>query len=219
MLRNVVKRVMHVINQFVSKIQWNPIRALFNGGIYYDLTEEDHNKLRRLLSTGNYIILTYRKSHLTTWLIGILTFLKLRKWPGYVHASMNVDNLTDPADWLNYKIMEATGKGVHWSSFMQVFDCDAVCILQPKSFTQEDWTIVMEKLLAQEGKQYDDLFDLADDQQVSCVELCRVALQADPTYNVKFANFEEMITTNKNLIPQMFRDCADFDILLEIKRV
>lgn len=207
---------MRPVNQFVASIQWNPIRALFNGGVYYDLSEKDHDTLRRLLAKNNYIILTYRKSHLTTWLIGLLTKIKTGKWPQYVHALMNVDNIDDPEDWLNYKIMEATGKGVHWSTFMEVFDCDRVCILRPKPVTDDEWVNIIEKLLNQEGKTYDDIFDLSNDTQLSCVELCRVALQAYPNYSKEFSNFEELIHKEGTLIPQMFRDCNDFEVVLEI---
>jgi hypothetical protein len=213
-----LNRLLHSIFGVFAKTHWNPIRALFNGGVYYSLSEEDHNLLRVTLARSNYIILTYRKTHLTSYLIGIISMIKHGKWPQYTHALMNVDNETNPNHWLNFKLMEATDVGVHWSSFMQIFDCDSVCVLKPKKFTEKEWTIATNRLLTLEGTQYDNLFDLATDKRVSCVEMCRVALQSYTGYNEEFPAFEEMIKHTGNLTPQMFRDCADFEIVLEIKR-
>jgi hypothetical protein len=211
-------KILHFITRILSSITWNGIRALFNGGIYYKLTEEDHDKLRQLLAEGNFIILTYHATHLTSYLIAMLSFLKTRKSTEYVHALMNVDNIDDPNEWLHFKLMEATNAGVHYSSFLQTFDCDRVCILKPKGVTIEEWCKITEALLEQDGKQYDDLFDLSDNSKVSCVELCLVALRKDPHYNNEFKNFENMIKNFGNLTPQMFRDCDDFEVVLEIKR-
>lgn len=206
---------LRVITKFLSSIHWNGLRALFNDGVYYDLTEEDHDELRQLLAKDRYIILTYTKSHLTTPLIGILSWIKTRKWPGYVHALMNIDHEDDPKNWNQFRLMEATNSGVHWSSFMKVFDCDHVCLLKPKNISSDEWNAVMDGLLSENGKQYDDLFDLADAERVSCVEMCRHALQKNPNYAIDFANFEAMIQKVGNLTPQMFRECPDFEVVFE----
>ena len=211
-------KILRFITGILSATTWNSVRALFNGGIYYSLTESDHDQLRHVLAKGNFIILTFHKTHLTSYLISLLTILKTRKIPKYVHTLMNVDNLDDPNDWEQFKLMEATNVGVHYSTFMQTFDCDRVCVLSPKGVTVEDWCKITEGLLEQDGKQYDDMFDLSDSSKVSCVELCLIALRKDPDYNDQFKSFEQMIKDFGNLTPQMFRDCPDFDVVLEIER-
>ncbi len=200
-----------------SPITFNSIKALFNGGVYWDLKEEDQDYLRKILAPHYFIILNYRKTHLTTYLISLACLIKSGKLPQYTHALMNVDdgNIDNDND---FKLVEATGSGVHYSTFMKVFDCDSVCLLRPKGFTNEEWTLTLDTLLQQLGKPYDTLFDLKEDQHLSCIELVRRALQGLPDYDTKFANFEQMIKKVKNLTPQMLRDCPDFEVVWEVKR-
>lgn len=211
-------KVLRVITRWFSSIHWNGLRALFNGGVYYSLREADHAQLRRHLSKSYYIILTQRKSHLTSYLIGLLSLFKTGKWPRYTHALMNVDNVVDPSQWERFKLMEATNSGVHWSTFMEVFDCDSVCLLKPKHYSKLEWNRAVDKLFKSNGLPYDDLFDLADETHLSCVELVRTALRASPEYDQDFKNFEEVIKKVGNLTPEMFRDCEDFDVIFEVQR-
>jgi len=201
---------------FISPIKWNSIKALFNRGIYWDLKESDHDYLRTNLAKNYYVILIRRKTHLTTYFIGLASWLKTGKWGYWSHALMNVDdgNIRNDND---FKLMEATGSGVHFSTFMEVFDCDSVCLLRPKGYTDEDWVETLDCLLKQEGKFYDNLFDVADDSHLSCVELVRRALQNDDEYSTKFAKFEEMIKKS-NLVPDMYYSCDNFEIVWEIRR-
>lgn len=210
-------RVLGVFTRFFSLIHFNGLRALFNGGVYYSLKENDHDTLKKLLSSGYYVILTQRKSHLTTYLIGILSYIKTRKWPKYTHVLMNVDTVEDPDQWNKFRLMEATNSGVHWSTFMQVFDCDAVAILAPLN-PDWNWDKAVEALLKQNGLLYDDLFDINDTQRVSCVELIRNSLFSDPRYKEEFKEFEASIAKVGNLTPQMFRDCGDFRVVFEVSR-
>lgn len=46
----------------ISNIHWPRTQALLNGGVYWALTEEDHDKIRRLLKEHYCFILTRRKS-------------------------------------------------------------------------------------------------------------------------------------------------------------
>lgn len=203
--------------KIVAKLAWNPIQALFGGGIYWSLTEQDHDQLRELLRPNYYIILNRRKTHLTTYLISIANKIKTGRWAHYTHALMNVDdgNIRNDND---FKLMEATGKGVHFSTFMQVFDCDSVALLRPRQMSDHDWTGVLDRLLRQKGKKYDCLFDLADESELSCIELVRVALKALPDYNTRFARFEQMIQKTGNVTPQMLYDCPDFEVVWEVRR-
>jgi hypothetical protein len=128
---------------------------------------------------------------------------------------MNMEG--DVANDEDFRLIEATGTGVHYSTFGQIFDCDSVCILKPKMFAAEDWTNVMDKLRSELGKQYDTLYDLSNDQKVSCVELVRTALQGSSNYSKDFPDFEDLISTYGTLTPQMFYDCEDFDIVYEAR--
>ena len=131
---------------------------------------------------------------------------------------MNVDNgnIRDDNDFM---LMEATAEGVHFSSFMEVFDCDSVVLLRPKGYTDQDWQETLDALLDEQGLLYDNLFDIADDTRVSCVEMCRQALMQDENYATDFANLEALIKKHgNNLTPQMLYDCGDFEIAFEIRR-
>jgi hypothetical protein len=211
-------KVMKSVNGIFSNAQWKGLRALFNHGIYYDLTEKDHDTLKPLLAKSYYIILTYRKAHLTTWLIGGINLIKTGKWGRYSHTLMNCDLEKDPDKWEKFKLLEATASGVHYSSFMEVFDCDAVCILEPRNITNKDWNTILDGLLKQKGYKYDDLFDITEQSRVSCVELVYNALRALPDYHEKFGAFDAMIAKVGNLTPQMYLDCPDFKKVLEIRR-
>jgi len=189
---------------------------------YYNFTEEDHSILRQKLKNNYYIILNYRKTHLTTYLIGVANFIKMGKWPLYCHAFLNVDDGLAKNDE-EFKFVESTAPGVHFSSFMQVFDCDSVVLLRPKGMTDEEYTELMDKYIdktadAQIGKPYDDLFDLMDDTRQSCVEVVRRCLMSIPDYETRFKNFEDMIKKEGNLLAQMYYDCPDFEKVWEVRK-
>jgi hypothetical protein len=38
-----------------------------------------------------------------------------------------------------------------------------------------------------------------------------------PAYEDAFGNFEDMISREGNLLPQMFRECQDFEVVYENK--
>jgi hypothetical protein len=114
----------------------------------------------------------------------------------------------------SFKFVEATATGVHYSTFEEVFACDTVCLLTPNNIDNAEWTKIIDALLKQQGKPYDDLFDLSDDTHVSCVELVLNALKA-VDYEQEFANLKELIEKEKNLVPQMYRTCTDFMVKYE----
>ena len=205
--------------KIIAPINFNWIKKIFRKkGKYWDLTEEDWAFLQTELKEHYFIILNYRKTHLTTPFICFMGWVKTGKWASYTHAFMNVegDDINSPEDFL---LMEATAKGTHFSKFKDTFDCDSVCLLLPKGFTKKDWTETIDKLLKQEGKPYDTLFDFMDDKEISCSEMVRVALQGDSDYLSHFPHLEAMIKKyDNNLTPQMFRDCPDFEVFFEVKR-
>jgi hypothetical protein len=205
---------------FFSTTTWKSLKSVFNHGVYWKLTEEDHNALRRRLASGYYLILVGGHPSLSIFLIKCITFIKTREWPTYTHVLMNVDNIDDPLASDKFRLVEAIGtKGVTFSSFMQVFDCDQVTLLQPRGFTPEEWEAALNEAKKNVGKGYDSLFDLLDDSEMSCVELVRDALiKADPDYYSHFSEFEEQIKNVGDLTPQMFLDAVEFDIVHQVER-
>lgn len=193
----------HWIAMLPGKISWSNKKAI---------TEQDKAELARLLSSGYYIILTGDKSHLSSIVVSLLSWIKTGTWAKYSHALMNCDNITDATDTKSFKFMEATSVGVHYSTFDEIFHCDTVCLLTPKNISNEDWTKIIDALLKQKGRPYDDLFDLADSTHVSCVELVLNALEAA---DYEFVNLKDLIKQEGNLVPQMYRTCSDFEMAYE----
>ncbi len=190
----------------IGKIHWN-----YKNG----LTIDELNQLKELLTKDYYIILTHRNNHLSTFFVGLASFVLTGKWSYWAHALMNLEDEIKKED--DFRLVEATGTGVHYSSFNEVFQVHGVCLLKPKSMSLEYWTMIMDKAKTELGKPYDSLFDISNDQALSCVELVRTALKAEPNYEQNFANFEKMIATRKNLTPQMFYDCEDFEKVYDIR--
>lgn len=181
------------------------------------LTKDEKQELINLFAKGYYIILTGNNYHLSSVAVKTMSWIKTGKYSRYSHALMNCDNLDSPDDVDDFKFMEATVSGVHYSTFDQVFDCDAVCVLSPKNISNVKWTDIIDELISHKGKPYDDLFRLADRSHISCVELVRNSLMKTPKYKEVFCHFEEMIKKEGNLLPQMFRDCPDFEVVYENK--
>jgi hypothetical protein len=200
-----------------ASIKFDRTVAVLNGGIYYRLQEQDHDEIRQRLKDNYFIILTRRRSHLTTYLIALVSLFVDRKFAHYTHALMNVEGDLDKL--LGYKLIEATGEGVHYSTFMQVFDCDSVVLLSPKGMTPDEWTTVMDAVKDDLGKEYDDFFDITNDKSVSCVELVYWGLMSVPNAEQRFPNLLALIRERGNdLTPQMLYDCGDLDVALEIRR-
>ena len=179
------------------------------------LTQEERQHLIELFARGYYIILTGNNWHLSSLSVKVLTWIKTGKWTRYSHALMNCDYVLDASQVDQMKFMEATVKGVHFSPFDEVFDCDSVCILSPAKLDNSEWSDIIDALVKHAGRPYDDLFQLADASHISCVELVRNALKADYSYDQNFINLERLILREGNLVPQMFRDCEDFRVVYE----
>lgn len=205
------------ICDFIANTRWCSIHSLFNGGVYWSLTEADHVYLRNALRDNYFIICTSRSCHLTTYLIRILSWIKGSSNSFYAHTLLNTED-GNAAKNDDFKLMEATGAGVHYSTFMQVFDCDAVALLKPTNMTLEDWTAAIDAARLENGLPYDDIFNLLDATHVSCVEMIWNALKKVPDYESKFPNMIATIAKEGNLTPQMFYNSQDFSIHWEVKR-
>lgn len=195
----------HWLASIPPKISWSK---------KYAINDADKDLLAAKLASGYYIILTGSKHHLSSVMVSLLSWLKTGKWAKYSHVLMNCDNITDPANRGGFKFVEATAKGVDYATFDSVFECDRVCILTPKNVSNEEWTKIIDSLLSELGRPYDDLFDLADSSRLSCVEVVLNALKSGD-YADDFKNLDAMIKNEGNLIPQMYRECEDFVVDFE----
>lgn len=195
----------HWVTQQLPKVYWRNQHVL---------TDEEKDVLAKQLASGYYIILTGNKYHLGSIIVSLLSWLKTGKWSRYTHALMNCDNITDPSGREAFKFIEADVNGVVYTTFDKVFKCSAVCLLSPNHITNEDWTKIIDSLLTELGRPYDDLFDLADSSRLSCVEVVLNALKA-ADYADEFKNLDAMIKSVGNLVPQMYRECPDFVVVLE----
>ena len=190
----------------IGKINWKSKRVM---------CPEDFVTLRQKLKDNYYVIVSRHNGHLSSYAIAIAHYILTGKWGYYGHVLMNVeDTVTDDSD---YRFIEAIGTGVRYADFNLAFDAEtsSVALLKPRNMSVEHWTLVLDKVNTQEGKPYDTLFDLANDNALSCVELIRTALRNEPNYEMDFARFENMIASAKNLDPQMFYECEDFEIVWE----
>ena len=201
----------------ISPIKWTYIKGLYRNGKYWNLTNADWDHLRTVLKPHYYIIVTYRKTHLTTYLEQIASLILQGKFTRWTHAFLNMDN-GKAKDDIQYIFLESTAEGVHYSTFKQVFDCDSVGLIVPKGMTPKDWTDENETAIAQDGKPYDALFDYHQDNKLSCVELVRRALMGLPDYKTHFAKFEALIQKEGHVLPQMLAECTDFQIVWQVRR-
>jgi Permuted papain-like amidase enzyme, YaeF/YiiX, C92 family len=184
----------------------------------YHLSPENEALLKSSLEKDYYIIATRKDNQLSTFFIGLGHFLLTGKWGYYSHVLMNLEDEVKTDD--DFRLIEATGKGVKYSNFDQVFDgAYAVALISPQSMTVAEWTECLDAAKTHLGTPYDNLFNLKSDLEINCVELCRIALQALPDYSTRFAAFEALIKKEDGkLTPQMFLECPDFEVKLTLKR-
>jgi hypothetical protein len=204
----ILASIQSTIATWIGKVSWKSNRVLI---------QSESDEIRKLLTANYYIILTRHSGYLSSYAIALAHFFLTGRMGYYSHALMNLeDEVNDPLD---FRLIEATGVGTHYSTFNEVFDpqCSSVALLKPKAMTIDEWTAAMDKAKGQLGKPYDTLFDLKNDQALSCVELVLIALHNSPNYDTDFANFEKMISESKNLDPQMFFECEDFEVVYEVR--
>lgn len=206
----------------VSAITWDGLRKKLTGRAY-NLKPQDWIYIARLLEPDYYVILNFRKSHLSTYFVMLGVFLRgllkgkivISKWS---HAFCNLEKDVPDFNLDNFRFKEATAKGVITSKFRDVFNCDGVVLLKVKGYSRDELRAAADSLLEYNGRQYDNLHSLANDLGIDCCELMRLYLRKLPDYDMKLANFEEMVQRNGSLVPQDFYDCPDFEVVYEIRR-
>lgn len=201
------ERTRAFIVQLIGKINWNVGE--------YKVTPEEHAHMRSLLEKNYYIVLTRHDGHLSTFSVNLAHWVLTGRWGYYTHALMNLEGAVKNDS--DFRLIEANGVGVHYSNFKDVFSCDSIALLKPKSMDIELWSYVLDKVQTHVGKPYDSLFDLTQDQRFSCVSLIRNALMAYPNYEINFANFEDMVKRANNVDPNMLYNCPDFEVVWETR--
>lgn len=196
-------------NHFTSKVKWSQRSHL---------TDSDIAEIRERCTKDYYIIATRKRNYLSTFFIGLANFFLTGKWGFYSHVLMNLEDKVEGDE--DFRFIEATGTGTHYSTLMDVFGTvDAVALIKPKSMTVAEWTAALDSVKKYLGIPYDNLFDLRNTLEINCVELVRLALSTLPDYDTRFAQFEEFIKEKADkLTPEMFLMCDDFHVVWEVKR-
>lgn len=192
----------------ISKIHWKQKCIL---------TEDDNTLIKQKFIKNYYIIATRKSNYLTTFFIALGNFFLTGKWGFYSHVLMNLEDKVKTDD--DYRFIEATGKGTHYSTYNDVFGAvDAIALIKPKNMTFNEWTKAMDKAKTYLGRPYDNLFNLKNDLEINCVELIRLALEGTDDYATNFAEFEKIVAKKKKLTPDMFVECSDFEVVFVIKK-
>ena len=190
----------------IGNINWAPKNYL---------TINEINKFAELTAKDYYIIVSRNNNHLSTYLINLGHFLLTGKKSYWAHGFMNMeDTVINKTD---YRFVEAIKVGTIYATLEDVTAVNSIALLKPKCMPVEEWTLILDKAKSELGKPYDTLYDLAQDERFSCVELIRISLMASPDYMKHFGNFEALVQKYQRVTPQMFYDCEDFSVVYEIR--
>lgn len=223
MFKALFHRIANIFVTIIGRVSWPSWKQISN---------DDRAKIHDLLVDNYFIILTRHSSHLSTYSIAFADWCLTGKFGYWAHALLNLeDQVQSDKDFRLVEmhtvidnnpqqrdLIEATSVGVHFSPFEDVFvGIQGVALLKPKCMTLAEWTGALDAAKVYLGRPYDTLFNLADDQQLSCVELVRDVLKTRPNYAEEFKNLEAFIAKYKNLTPQMYYDCGDFEVVFEAR--
>lgn len=204
--------------RFIGTIKWDWAYYKIKGR-RWGLTTDDWLNIANKLSEGHYVILTHRKTHLTTYLINAGDWIKRPRW-GFGYWSHGLINETTNfgAAWAHYKLIEAISKGVVRSDFKDCFNCEGVVILKIPGYTKPEMVEVKDVAVGNLGRDYDFLASLREEIRINCVENLLDGLNDNEGYPVDLPNLDRLIRKHKVLTPQMIYECGDFEIVLEIRR-
>jgi hypothetical protein len=204
---------------FWQKLQINVIELLAK--VHWEqkatLTPGELDFIRERCTKDYYIIATRKRNYLTTTLISIGNLILTGSWGNYSHVLMNLEDEVEVDT--DFRFIEATGVGVHYSTFDEVFTTiDSVALVVPANMSVTEWTTALDRAKTYLGRPYDNLFDLKSDLEINCVELISLALSETADYETNFANFEKLVKEKKKITPDMFVDCPDFKVVYAAKR-
>ena len=208
MKRNLFQAIQILFIKLVAKVTWDE-----NDGVSAD----EQAKLREMFANDYFIVATRRDNYLSSWFMNFGNWLLTGRWGYWTHVLMNTEDEVKTDD--DFRFIEATGEGTHYSSLDQVLHgIEAIALIKPTNMTLEEWTACLDKAKIYLGRPYDNLFNLVNGEEINCVELVRNALMALPDYHTRFANFEALIERKKGkLTPTMFVECPDFHIVWTAK--
>lgn len=210
----------------IAKINWEyPARKIY--GKDFTLGFEEWNQLAAHLATDKYyIILTHRSTHLSTYAVSLANWIKTGKWSYWSHALANCEGDLQKLEYTimsskflqeNFRFVEATAKGVHYSKFFDVFCVDGVALLEiPKAIADQ----MDDYLTSNIGKEYDNLFDFKKDNNLCCTEVIWDAINDAQVENC-FPHLEAALKAEGALTPEMFYEAAqkgDMKIAYEVRK-
>lgn len=81
MIKTAYRVALNAITTILGKIQWEWLAEWVNGR-YYKITDRQQDEIRALLTQDYYIILTRRKTHLSTYMINLSHWLltRFKRW-------------------------------------------------------------------------------------------------------------------------------------------
>lgn len=202
--------------KILGRVIFDSSRYLFTARTY-NLNKEDLSTTWNFLKNTNMVILIWRKSHLTSYLISLAHFFLTGKFGKWSHACINAEWEDD--DITKVDIIEAIGQGTKRSTFFEVFNCDGVCLLSPKLFNRQNWEQAIQeaKKHVEEKTPYDTWFNFKDDDKLSCIELVVDSMTKTTSANT-FSHLKSMMKRYGKITPQMLRDCNDFNVIFEVRR-
>ena len=197
----------YFVLKVLGRIMWPGFRYLLQGK-EYDLSHEQTKTIVSMMNERRYIGLNYRKTHLTSYFIGLSHFLLTGRWGKWAHAFVNVEASTERD--CDLKIIEAVGSGVRIARFWDVLNCDKVVLLDA-NLDDSEWNKVSDLIRGVVGRKYDTRFKINDSMEFSCVELPYWAIKSVKPEAVK--NLTKMIEKSGNLTPDMYLESEDFEVI------
>lgn len=201
------------IMTFFAHVRWEWLIRIYKNPSYISLSDKE--EIKKLIQEENYIFLTFDPYSFSGMFVIFGTLVKTGRIPEYTHALINLD--LDPED--EYEFVEATSLGVNPSSFEYALGkAKKVCILRFKNYQTNVIKLGVEHVRKNIGKGYDFGFNLSDSSKMTCVELVWDLIKTFPDYEEKCKFLKFLIEYEGQLTPQMFRDCPDLEVVLEIKK-
>lgn len=222
-----MKIIKWFVKHCIESVKWDGLKQKLTGKSF-DLTDDDLELIWQMLAKENYIIGTYRSTHLTSYficfshfLLSVLAFFRSKfkskiRWGKYSHILMNIEENQDPQRSKDFILVEAIGRGTTRSEFKTVFNCDRVVLLKPKATV--DWDKVTETMLNTLNTPYDYNFNMNDSSKMSCVEYALNGLKSDSGFAEDFKDLLTKIKLFGNLEPSMYAESSSFEVALKIDR-